>query len=301
MQTFFQASIVQSAPMAIPFRTYQQYVTPATLLAEELKCGIIDIKCLRRQTYQDIAAAQTKVNSMLTSFDFLLFFEPWVPVVDNNIVKGQLIDVVRNVSFPLKPLTIGTLTEEAIFYVYEGWAQPVSITTFLEVIAFTFRENAVKVLERYPPSQVDDQRPLMSKIATQWVFACSSRIYTRKAGSYAYVFGFPLDFDGWENETFCNNHVCHAGELPYTFQSTWVNFTDAGRNVASAMGTYWTNFAKSFNPNTPVSWPVQWPKMNLTDEPYLYFQNPLDVRKQYLKDECDFWDKIGYKADAFYR
>ncbi|CAF3202849.1 unnamed protein product [Rotaria socialis] len=295
MQSFFQSSIIQSAPMAIPFRTYDQYITPTTLLAEELQCGAEDISCLRKASYQAIAAAQTKVDSKLTSFEFLLFFEPWVPVIDNNIVKGQLLELIKNVSFPMKPLVIGTLTEEAIFYVYEGWTQPITLSLYIEIILFTFHEHAFKVLERYPPSELDDQRPLISKIATQWVFACPTRIYARKAASYSYVFGFPLDFDGWENETFCNNHVCHAGELPYTFASAWVNFTDAGKRVATSMTNYWTNFAKTNDTNRPVAQSIVWPQMN-TDESYLYFQDPLDIRAAYLKDDCDFWDKIGYKT-----
>ncbi|CAF2497490.1 unnamed protein product [Rotaria sp. Silwood2] len=295
MQSFFQASIIQSAPMAIPFRTYEQYITPATLLAEVLQCAVGDISCLRKASSQDIATAQTKVNAMLTSLEFLLFFEPWVPVIDNNIVKGQLIEIVQNTSFPLKPLVIGTLTEEAIFYIYEAWVKPVTLSLYLEIVLFTFREHAVKVMERYPPIELNDLRPLLSQMATQWVFACPTRIYARKAASYSYVFGFPLDFDGWENETFCNNHVCHAGELPFTFESAWVNFTDAGKRVSMSMATYWTNFAKTHDTNQPVPQSIVWPKMN-TDEPYLYFQDPLDVRSAYLKDDCDFWDKIGYKT-----
>lgn len=257
-----------------------------------------NISCFRQKSAEDIAAAQTRVNSMLTSFDFLLFFEPWVPVVDHNIVKGQLIELVQNTSFPLKPLVIGTLTEEAVFYIYEAWAKPVTLSVYVEVLAFTFHEKAAKVLEHYPPTEVDDQRPLMSRLATHWVFACSTRVYARKAASYSYVFGFPLDFNGWENETFCDNHVCHAGELPYTFQSAWINFTDAGRRVATDMATYWTNFAKTGDTNQPMSASVTWPTASV-DEPYLYFQDPIDVRKDYLKAECDFWDTIGYKADIF--
>ncbi|UJR32516.1 hypothetical protein I4U23_019978 [Adineta vaga] len=298
MQSYFQASIVQSAPMAIPFRTYAEYITPSVLLAELLNCTPNDISCLRRQSYQAIATAQTKVNSMLTSFKFLLFFEPWVPVIDNFIVKGQLMDLVQNTSFPLKPMMIGTLTEEAVFYIYEAWSTPISIPLYVEILLFTFHENAFKVLERYPPTSSNDQRALISRLATEWVFACPTRVYSRKAASYSYVFGFPLDFDGWENETFCDNHVCHAGELPYTFQSAWVNFTDAGRRVSKSMSTYWTNFAKSHDPNQPVSGAMMWPKVGVSKS-YLYFQDPLDVRKDYIKDECDFWDKIGYRANWY--
>ncbi|CAF4280551.1 unnamed protein product, partial [Adineta steineri] len=195
IQSYFQASIVQNAPLAIPFRTYAEYIAPAVLLAEQLKCAVADINCLRRQTYQDIATAQTKVDTMLTSFKFLLFFEPWLPVIDNKIVNGQLMDLVQNTSFPLKPIIIGTLTEEAVFYIYEAWAQPITIPQYMEILTFTFHENALKVFERYPPRELDDQRALVSVLATQWVFACPTRVYARKAATYSYVFGFPLDFD----------------------------------------------------------------------------------------------------------
>jgi len=62
----------------------------------------------------------------------------------------------------------------------------------------------------------------------------------------------------------------------YTFESAWMNFTDAGKRVATSMATYWTNFAKSHDPNQPVSKPVTWPRSS-PDEPYLYFQDPLYV------------------------
>jgi hypothetical protein len=40
--------------------------------------------------------------------------------------------------------------------------------------------------------------------------------------------------------------------------------------------------------------PTPWPKATSGNETYLYFQDPLEVRENYLKDDCDFWDTIGY-------
>ena len=236
---------------------------------------------------------------MLTSFKLLLFFEPWVPVIDNVLVHGQLLDMVQNTSFPLKELIVGTLSEEAVFFIYEGWGKPVTPATYAEVVLATFVENALKVLEHYPPDSVTDVRPLLSRIATQWVFACSNRVFSRKAASYSYVFGYPLDFDGWGNETYCNGHVCHGGELPFLFESAWTNFTDAGRRVSQSMATYWTNFAKSQDPNEPIRVDTQWPRLSSGNEKYMYFQDPLQVRENYLKNDCDFWDNIGYKKISF--
>ncbi|CAF0849444.1 unnamed protein product [Adineta steineri] len=299
MQTFFKRAIIQSAPITIPFRTYLEYVTPSVLLAEQLHCAVGDIACFRRASYQDIILAQTVINNMLTSLKLLLFFEPWVPVIDNNVVQGQLLDLVKNTSFPLKELIIGTLTEEAVFFVYEGWTKPVTPATYGEVILATFLEDALKVIEHFPPDSISDLRPLLSRIATEWVFACSTRVFARKAASYSYVFGYPLDFDGWGNETFCNGHVCHGGELPFVFESAWVNFTDAGRRVSESIATYFTNFATSQDPNEPMRVATPWPRMSSGNEKYMYFKDPLEVRENYLKDDCDFWDKIGYGKSFF--
>jgi carboxylesterase type B len=280
-------------------RTFEQYVAPGVLLAEQLHCAYNDIACFRAASVDNIIAAQNIVNNMVTSLDLILFFEPWVPVIDNVIVHGQLYETVQNTSFPLKPLVIGTLTEETLFFIYSAWNQTLSPRLYSEIILAFFRTKAVKVLERYPPSLTGDQRPLLSRIATQWVFACTNRIFTRKAASYSYVFGFPLDFDGWGFWTFCNGHVCHAAELPYVYESAWANFTDVGRRVSQSMATYWTNFAKSQNPNEPLRVTTPWPRVTTGNENYMYFQDPLQVQTNYLKADCDFWDEIGYKREYF--
>lgn len=282
------------------FSTYEQYITPSVLLAEQLNCSYKDTVCFRAASVDTLVAAQTKVNNMLTSLDLVLFFEPWVPVIDNVIVYGQLYETIQNVSFSLKPLIIGTLTEETLSFIYSAYNNTMTPKLYSEVLVGFFGSKAVKVLERFPPLGTGDQRSRLSQIGTQWVFACTNRIFARRAPSYLYVFGYPLDFDGWGLWSYCNGHVCHGSELPFFFQSTWVNFTDAGRRVSQSMGTYWTNFAKSQNPNQPVSTTVQWPKPTMGDEKYMYFQDPLQVESDYIKNDCDFWDTIGYKKESFF-
>ena len=296
MQSFFQGAIIQSAPLTIPFRTYAEYITPGVLLAEQLHCQYTDLDCFRAARYEEIIKAQRIVNNMVTSLNLLLFFEPWMPVIDNDIIHEQLIQTVQNTSFPLKPLIIGTLTEEAVLYIHEGWHQPVSPRTYAEVLLVTFAQDALKVLERYPPDGSSDQRSLLARVGTNYVFACSTRVFARKAATYSYVFGYPLDFNGWDNLTFCIGHVCHGSELPYVFQSAWINFTDAGRRVSTSMINYWTNFGKTRDPNQPVKGSVQWPKTMMGNEKYLFFQDPLLIGEDYLKDDCDFFDQIGYHS-----
>jgi carboxylesterase type B len=294
MQSFFQQAIIQSTPVAIPFRTYAEYITPGVLLAEELHCTFSDIACFRAASVDNITNAQKIVNTKITSFEALLFFEPWVPVIDDIIVRGQLYQTVQNLSFPLKPLIIGTVNDEGFLFIYKKWDQPVSPTLYLEIGLAIFREKSLKIFERYPPVGQGDQRPLLSRIATEWVFACPTRLFARKTAMYSYVFGYPLHSNTSQNGTFCSGYVCHGDELPYVFESRWINFTDAARHVSQSIASYWTNFAKTQDPNEPLHAPISWPKVTNGNETYMYFQDPLEIRENYLKDDCDFWDQIGY-------
>ncbi len=280
-------------------RTYDEYITPGVLLAEQLHCAYKDIACFRAASVENITAAQTKVDTMLIALDLALLAETWVPVIDNVLVHSQLYETIQNVSFPLKPLIIGTLTEESLVFIYTTWNKSISISYYSEIILGIFRNKALKVLERFPTSGTGDQRPLIGRILTQWLFACTNRIFARKAANYSYVYGYPYDFDGWGPWTFCNGHVCHGVEIPYLMQSNWGNFTDAGRRVSESMGTYWTNFAKSQDPNEPLRISTSWPKVTTGNETYMYFQDPLQVQENYLKSDCDFWDDIGYKREFF--
>lgn len=236
---------------------------------------------------------------MLTSLNALLFFEPWTPVIDNVIVHGQLLDMIQNVSFSLKPLIIGTVTEEALDFVYGTWQKPLTSSEYIAAAIIIFKKNAFKVLEQYPPDSSDDQRPLLSTAATEWIFACSTRLFARKAATYYYVFGYPFDTIEANNIIKCTNHACHSDDLPFTFESNWDNFTDAGRRLSQSMATFWTNFAKSTDPNKPVTVSLQWLSMTHDNETYMYFQDPLQSDHNYLKSDCDFWDNIGYKSYFF--
>lgn len=270
----------------------------SVLFAEQLNCTINDLVCLRSRSEIDVLNAQNKVNTLITSLNPLFYFESWLPVVDGLIIPGNLLEMINNVSFPLKPLILGTVTEECYDFIYGStWGKPITTSDYIAIILGLFPEEAIKILEKYPPDSSGDQRALVSRICTRWVFSCSTRIFARKAATYSYVFGYPYDRITLNSSSLrCPNHACHADELPYVFESQWDQFTAAGQQVSKSMGTYWTNFATSETPNQPSTTSLEWPKFSkANNESFVFIQDPLSIDSNYLKDDCDFWDEIGYK------
>ena len=276
-------------------RTYSEYIAPAVLLAEQLKCSINNVTCFRLRSTEEIITAQSAVDSKFTSLNPLLFFEPWLPVIDNDIIHGSILNI-SDTSFPWKSLAIGTVTDECLDFVYSRWQKVLTPSEYIVLMVGLYVEKAGKVLEKYPPEGEGDQRDLVVRGCTQWVFVCPTRAFARKGALYYYAYGYPSNGERFSNRITCRGHACHGDELPIVFEANWGNLTDADRRMSQHVATYWTNFAKSQNPNEPFNVSLSWPKMNsTTNEPYMFLQDPLQIEENYLKSDCDFWDQIGYK------
>jgi para-nitrobenzyl esterase len=101
---------------------------------------------------------------------------------------------------------------------------------------------------------------------------------TTSAGRRAYVYRFDRSVPG-KGEAELG--AFHAIELPYvfgTFQSRgfrWMPFTSTDYNLGKIVQNYWTNFAKSGDPNGPGL--PHWDAWNTDHEPYLSFSQGGDA------------------------
>jgi carboxylesterase type B len=280
--------------------------------SELIGCGTRDMRCLRNKTADELLIAQMKVESKVTSFKFLEFFEPWMPWIDGQLVKGNLLEFEKwNLSsnFTFKPFILGTLPEECQIYIHLAFEKAVSVESFMEFLVAVFKKHWLDVFKFYPPDfSKTDQRDLMTIIGSRWVFGCSSRKFLEKAinrskpinNKFLYVFDYSLDFDGWENLTFCNNHSCHGSDLPYTFDAVDANYTAIGKRLSKAHIEYWSNFAKSSAPGfssylTNDLNDLNWPAYDFKSKASMKFMSPTQqIAYDYWKDECKFFDSIGY-------
>jgi para-nitrobenzyl esterase len=113
---------------------------------------------------------------------------------------------------------------------------------------------------------------------TQWVvdsmYRCpvvAQLVWHAAAGSVGYEYQFDRAAPGRESVG-----AVHGAEVPYVFGALvarnggrGANYTDTDRELSSAIQQYWTNFAKSGDPNRPGL--PKWSKFDAASRPYMEF------------------------------
>jgi para-nitrobenzyl esterase len=105
---------------------------------------------------------------------------------------------------------------------------------------------------------------------------------TTSAGRRAFVYRFDRSVPG-QGQTELG--AFHSLELPYvfgTFQAhafSWMPFTATDYKLSGIIETYWTNFAKSGDPNSQGL--PHWTSWNAREEPYLVFRQSGDAAPQW--------------------
>lgn len=95
----------------------------------------------------------------------------------------------------------------------------------------------------------------------------------------------------------------HRSELPFVFHAAqpFFSFTTQEQTLSLQTITYWTNFAKTGDPNKGSELPqnVTWPVYSTATDPHMSFQTPQVKVETGLRNKyCDFWDTIGYQNGA---
>ncbi|XP_061176096.1 acetylcholinesterase-like [Saccostrea echinata] len=97
----------------------------------------------------------------------------------------------------------------------------------------------------------------------------------------------------------------HGDELPYVFgfptsMQKGLNFKDTLQSaevlLSEKIMTYWTNFAKTGDPNKPVAVPLIWPEFDLNSEFYMDLNTTLSIKSKMDATRTAFWTQFAPKA-----
>jgi carboxylesterase type B len=299
----FSAALIESDPLALPYKTLDQATTFATLLQTLLGCEIGGVDCLRSKSAADIVAEQ--VNPLVIGTGLLSGFSGflvWAPVVDGSLVTQQPLTAATANGLP-KPTLFGTVQNEGTLFVYMAMQvlniQTISASTYETLVQGAFGSNANAILQVYP-SVSGDNAPVLSTLSNDYIFFCASRALGKAPGSprYAYLFTQPSTFNVWAPLAQCDAPmVCHSAELPYVFHTATnigYSFTADEEAVSQAMVGYWSGFSRpGSDPNTAGSTRPTWPAFPGFE--YQILGTPIQTAVD-PPHNCDLWDRVGYES-----
>jgi para-nitrobenzyl esterase len=164
-----------------------------------------------------------------------------------------------------------------------------------QMISERYGPLAERALAAYGVSGAADPQPdpengtVMLQFTTDNSFRCGSvqeLIWHTAAGNAGYQYQFSRTVHGKEALG-----APHASEIPFIFGTLPVwqrmrNYDESDRPYASLMQEYWTNFAKTGDPNGGQL--VKWPRFDATRRAYVDFTDAGPVAKEGLRREaCD--------------
>ena len=166
-----------------------------------------------------------------------------------------------------------------------------------EMISERYGPLADRALAAYGVNGANEPQPdpengtVMLQFTTDNSFRCGTvqeLIWHTAAGNPGYEYQFSRTVHGKEAQG-----APHASEIPFIFGtlSVWQNmrkYNDSDQQYAPQMQEYWTNFAKTGDPNGGKL--VKWPKFDATARAYMDFTDAGPVAKEGLRRQvCDLF------------
>ncbi|KAI8058315.1 Carboxylesterase [Syncephalis plumigaleata] len=320
----FHKVILQSPPIghhvrsrenihAVNVKFAEQFGCLDTIVGEDKKPRI-NIKCMQRLPWPVITAS---------SAFFITYGTPgikeitdefkWWPYLDGKVVTGEPRELMLSGNYKNVPIIIGSTKDEAGF-----WSMLLGLPVVKQVIgshadytvkgyiartARLFGKFSKEYSRLYPVMKTQDEiEEQTSHGGTDIVWRCPiNRVMASvtNRGTRAYVYEFKQKS---RNPWFgmCYNRTCHMADLLQTWKKDSNMFLDESRQrIATHIQDYWTNFAKTGDPNNSGASAKKqdklprWPEFNGKDRLHLSIDDEVTVTTNQRENYCQFWDKAG--------
>ncbi len=197
------------------------------------------------------------------------------------------------------PLLAGTNADEGTLFTMQTPYK--TVEEYRDSMRKLWRQHADDILGLYPAETPDQIRSAMSRyIADSW-FVGPTRAMIRameNVSSRAYLYHFTRVQETGMLKGF---GAFHASEIAYVFNTSGSfsgspeQASETDRRLADGMITYWTQFAKTGDPN--VNGLPEWPAYETASDKHLELGDTIRVGSGLHKEACDELDRI--MADAF--
>ncbi|XP_028271686.1 neuroligin-3a isoform X2 [Parambassis ranga] len=321
----FHRAIIQSGSALSSWAVNYQPVKYTRLLAEKVGCNVLDtsdmVDCLRKKSSRELVEQDIQPARYHVAFG---------PVIDGDVIPDDPEILMEQGEFLNYDIMLGVNQGEGLRFVEnvvdseDGvsgndfdfsvsdfvdslYGYPEGKDTLRETIKFMYTDWA----DRDNP---ETRRKTLVALFTdhQWVepSVVTADLHARY-GSPTYFYAFyhhcqSLMKPAWSD-------AAHGDEVPYVFGIPMIgptdlfpcNFSKNDVMLSAVVMTYWTNFAKTGDPNKPVPQDtkfihtkanrfeeVAWSKYNPQDQLYLHIGLKPRVRDHYRATKVAFWKHL---------
>ena len=193
------------------------------------------------------------------------------PVVDGYVLIGDQYELYDEGKYNDVDVIIGTNSDEGGMFV-----QPTEPGIYKENIRKRFGIFADRVLELYPGNTAEETHSSAADIFRETVFAWPSwswaRLQSRTGSSNVFVYYFDQQQQSGPFSPSRPRGAGHGAEIAYVFKKLNPDQVQPeDLELSETMATYWTNFAKTGDPNG--SGLPSWPQFTERDQQVMYLNS----------------------------
>lgn len=169
------------------------------------------------------------------------------PCVDGYVLTGDQYTLYEQGEYSDVNVLLGTTSDEGTMF-----CQPSSVAAYRAEVQEEFGPWAPRVLAMYPASTEEETFCARSDIFRETAFAWPTFAWatlqqsTGRGRVYMYYFDQP---SGAVEVPGPQRGAAHSTEMGYVFGTLWWKYNRADQYLSDLMMTYWTNFAKTGDPN----------------------------------------------------
>ena len=203
---------------------------------------------------------------------------PFHPIIDGDLIQKEILNIYSSGNLNKVDLIIGSNKNEEYLYI----DKELSIEDLIKQITERNPGKADKIMSLLDLSDI----PLASdRVGTNQLTACPSIFIARqmtKSGNKVYQYLFSKQRVNSENIL-----SYHGAEIPYVFgtHDVYLPTTNKDQKLTASMMNYWTQFAKTGNPNSEDT-DVYWDEFG-DDENYIILDTTIKTDQKLEKELCD--------------
>ncbi|KAK3096170.1 hypothetical protein FSP39_024002 [Pinctada imbricata] len=331
----FNRAILQSAGPQAPWAVISksQAFDRSRELGKRFNCVSSDpttlIRCLRSRNVTDFPTKDFDTITVgITQF-------PFVPIVDGSFLVSHPMDALETGNFKKVPLLLGTNKHEGTYFLIYGLPYVFKITDDSLITEERFRMVMRTFFNYYPQYPKVINPFVMDAIIhfyTPWINSKNESLLRDRVGDsigdlnfvcptvnfaeyyarenldvYFYEFNHEYTTNPWPDWM----GVMHGDEIMFVFGEPLNNskgYTHEERKLSKKMMEFWSNFAKTGNPNKSPgkSRSTEWPLHTHTERLYLSLDTTYLQRQDKRMsigvgpkiEECAFWRHYIPKLDV---